>query len=515
MSSSSHTAVDFGAQALLALRRFPDRIAFQTDVERYSYAAALDVIGRMQTVFAARGRRNGDIVAILTDNSFEAWCATIAAQALGCGVTALHPKAAAVDHLFQIHDAGARCLLVDAIGHGAGAADLLAGLNDSIDVLALGSADFAPDLVQLAQAEGTATARSLARPEDIAMIHYTGGTTGRSKGVVRLQRAASAFALYAPLSDYELPGTPRYLGVAPNSHAAGTFLLPVLWRGGTIHLMRSFDLQQALATIEREKINYTFLVPSMIYSLLDSPALAKHDLSSLELLLYGASPIAVPRLMEAMDRLGPVLSQVYGQSECMPISALRRTDHSLDAPELLSSCGFPAASATIALLDDQGNPVAAGEAGEICIRSPTSLDRYHNLPDLTEEALAGGWLHTGDVGRQDERGYLFIVDRKKDMIISGAFNIYSRDVEDALASHADVAVCAVIGTPHPKWGEAVTAYVVRKPGALASAETLAAHVKGQKGSLYAPKRVEFIDTLPLTAVGKVDKKALRDLASHS
>ncbi|WP_176595042.1 MULTISPECIES: AMP-binding protein [Sphingobium] len=515
MSQSNHNAVNFGAQALLALRRFPDRIAFRTDMESYSYGATLELIGRMQAVFAGRGLRNGDIVAILTDNSFESWCATIAVQTLGCGVTALHPKNAITDHIFQVKDAGAKCLIIDALGHGATAAALLPALEPGIDVLAIGKADFAPDLVRLAEETGTATPCSRAEPDDIAMIHYTGGTTGRAKGAVRLQRTASAFALFAPLSDYELPELPSYLGVAPNSHAAGTFILPLLWRGGTIHLMRGFDVEQALAIIERERINFTFLVPSMIYTLLDDPALGRRDISSLETLFYGASAIAPPRLLEAVERLGPILSQGYGQTECLPLSILRRADHRADAPHLLSSCGFPAASATVALLDEDGKPVPTGEPGEICVRSPAALDRYHNLPELTAETLAGGWLHTGDIGTQDERGYLYIVDRKKDMIISGGFNIYSRDVEDALTSHEQVDICAVIGTPHPKWGEAVTAYVIRKAGADVSEQALAAHVKARKGSLYAPKRVEFVDALPLTAVGKIDKKALRDLAGRT
>lgn len=515
MSFPDHTAVSLSGQALIALRRYPDRIAFQTDSEQHSYAATLDMIGRMQAVFAARGLKRGDIVVILTDNSFEAWCATIAVQALGCGISALHPKGSTADHLFQVRDSGARCLIIDAAGYAAVAPSLLSSIDADIDILAIGPADFAPDLVQLAHGAGATGAQDMARSDDVALIHYTGGTTGRSKGVVRSQRTASAFALYSPLSDYELPAVPRYLGIAPNSHAAGTFLLPVLWRGGTIHLMRNFDIGHALDVIERERINYTFLVPSMIYALLDSPDLPRHDIASLQVLFYGAAPIAPPRLLEAMERLGPILSQGYGQTECLPVSVLRREDHDARMPELLSSCGFPASSATVALLDETGVTVPVGEPGEICIRSPASFDRYHNLPELTAETLADGWLHTGDVGRQDERGYLYLVDRKKDMIISGGFNIYSREVEDVVAGHEDVAVCAIVGTPHEKWGEAVTAYVVRKAGSTVTADALVKHVKDKKGSLYAPKTVEFVDQLPLTSVGKIDKKALRERASPS
>ena len=192
MPQPNHNAVDFGAQALLALRRFPDRVAFQSETNRFSYSATLDLIGRFQAVLAARGRKNGDIIAILTDNSFESWCVTIAAQGLGCGVTALHPKNAIADHIYQVADAGAKCLIIDALGHSESASALLPALDAEIDILAIGGADFGPVLVALADAAGSTTPLSRARPDDIAMIHYTGGTTGRAKGAVRLQGTARA-----------------------------------------------------------------------------------------------------------------------------------------------------------------------------------------------------------------------------------------------------------------------------------------------------------------------------------
>ena len=511
MPQPNHNAVDFGAQALLALRRFPDRVAFQSETNRFSYSATLDLIGRFQAVLAARGRKNGDIIAILTDNSFESWCVTIAAQGLGCGVTALHPKNAIADHIYQVADAGAKCLIIDALGHSESASALLPALDAEIDILAIGGADFGPDLVALADAAGSTTPLSRARPDDIAMIHYTGGTTGRAKGAVRLQGTASAFALFAPLSDYELPVAPRYLGVAPNSHAAGTFLLPLLWRGGTIHLMRGFDVEQALATIERERINFTFLVPSMIYTLLDHPSLDRHDMSSLETLLYGASSITPPRLLEAIERLGPVMSQAYGQTECLPLSVLRRADHKADTPHLLSSCGFPAASATVALLDEDGDPIPAGETGEICVRSPAALDRYHNLPDLTAETLAGGWLHTGDIGIIDERGYLAITDRKKDMYISGGFNCYPAEIENLLMAHPSIHMAAVIGMPDERMGEVGKAFVVLRPGQALDEPGLLAWARENMANYKVPRRIVFVPELPFNAGGKVLRAALNAL----
>jgi fatty-acyl-CoA synthase len=273
--------------------------------------------------------------------------------------------------------------------------------------------------------------------------------------------------------------------------------------------LKGFDPEKFLATIAREKINTTLMVPTMIYVMLDHPVLAKTDMSSLELVLYGASPMSPSRLVEGLERIGPVFSQLYGQTECYPASVLRKADHDARRPELFASCGFPVASCNVSLRDEDNNEVKQGEAGEICVQGPHTMEGYWKKPEQTAEAFKGGWLHTGDIARADERGYLYIVDRKKDMIVSGGFNIFPREVEDVLSSHPDVAMAAVIGVPDAKWGEAVTALVVAKPGAKPSAEVLTQLVKDRKGGTHAPKKIEIVDALPLTAVGKVDKKVLR------
>jgi fatty-acyl-CoA synthase len=247
----------------------------------------------------------------------------------------------------------------------------------------------------------------------------------------------------------------------------------------------------------------------MVYVLLDHPRLDQTDLSSLELILYGASPMSPTRLVEGLERIGPIFSQLYGQTECYPVSVLRKEDHDARRPELFASCGFPIASCSVSLRDEDDNEVDPGEAGEICVRAAHAMEQYWKRPEQTAETFKGGWLHTGDIARADERGYLYIVDRKKDMIVSGGFNIFPREVEDVLSSHPDVAMAAVIGVPHEKWGEAVAALIVVKAGTTPSAEALMQLVKDRKGGPHAPKQVEFVDALPLTAVGKVDKKVLR------
>ena len=185
-----------------------------------------------------------------------------------------------------------------------------------------------------------------------------------------------------------------------------------------MHLLKGFEPEKFLATIEREKINFTLMVPTMIYVLLDHPRLDKTDLSSLELILYGASPMSPTRLVEGLERIGPVFSQLYGQTECYPVSVLRKADHDAARPELFASCGFPIASCSVSLRDEDNNEVKPGEAGEICVRAPHAMEQYWKRPEQTAETFKGGWLHTGDIARADERGYLYIVDRKKDMIVS-------------------------------------------------------------------------------------------------
>jgi fatty-acyl-CoA synthase len=210
-----------------------------------------------------------------------------------------------------------------------------------------------------------------------------------------------------------------------------------------------------------------------------------------------------------MERIGPVFSQLYGQTECYPASVLRKADHNPKNPELFLSCGFPIAACQVKILNEDDQEVATGEAGEICIRATHVMAEYWKRPEQTAETLKNGWLHTGDIAKADERGYMYILDRKKDMIVSGGFNIFPREVEDVLSTHTDVAMVAVVGVPDDKWGEAVTAIVVARAGTQPNEQTLIELVKQRKGSAHAPKHIKFVKELPMTGVGKVDKKALR------
>jgi fatty-acyl-CoA synthase len=300
------------------------------------------------------------------------------------------------------------------------------------------------------------------------------------------------------------------LFAAQLSHAGATLFTPTLLRGGSMFVLPRFEPGAVLQAIQDHRLNCTLMVPTMIYALLDHPRLDEFDLSSLETIFYGGSMISPARLKEAIERIGPVFSQFYGQAEApMVVTLMRKAEHDVKDPGRLASCGRPLPWSHVALLDSRNQPVADGEPGEICVRGPLVMTGYRNAPDLTAAAFDGGWLHTGDVAVRDLDGFLRIVDRKKDMIVSGGFNIFPRELEDVLAGHPAVAQAAVFGLPDPKWGEAVTAAVMLRPGAVVTADELIALAAERKGAYQAPKRIVFVDAIPQTAVGKPDKKALK------
>ncbi|WP_375158567.1 AMP-binding protein [Bradyrhizobium sp. RDT46] len=508
MSDPLHASSPTCAQTLRALSRYPGRTAFSWPGGSLSYRGTIDLIGRIQGVFMRLGLQPGARVAFLTANRADTWCAGVAAQLSRLCITWLHPLGSLEDQLFQLEDSEAEMLVVDAAAFRDRGGELAARAARLKAVFTMGPAGYGADLLAAIESAGHASARSLAGLDDLSTLNYTGGTTGKSKGALRYHRE-NAGAAAAILADFEIPDAARYLTVAPISHVAGTKVLPTLMRGGTVHMLRGFDPEAVLTTIARERINFTLFVPTMIYVLLDHPALEKTDLASLELVLYGASAMSPSRLVEGIERIGPVFSQLYGQTECYPVSVLRKADHDPKTPELFLSCGFPIAACEVRILDDNDEEVKTGEAGEICVRAPHAMAEYWRRPDITAETLKNGWVHTGDIARQDERGYMFILDRKKDMIVSGGFNIFPREVEDVLSQHADVAMVAVVGIPDEKWGEAVTAIVVPREGARPDPDELINLVRTRKGSAHAPKQIRFVKQLPMTGVGKVDKKVLR------
>jgi fatty-acyl-CoA synthase len=492
-----------------ALRCFPERVAFRQGDRTLRYSEADDLLSRFVTVFHGLGLRAGAGIGLLSPNRPEVWITQAAPGFLGCSYTALHPLGSFEDHVYACDEAGLKVLVVDPAYAERGAA-LLDGSACVQHLLTFGPSSGGQDILRLAaSARPTALQRCEISPETTTWLLYTGGTTGVPKAAELPERAIAQMAMSVSVG-WDLPGRRNYLAVAPISHAAGMLVTPTLLAGGTVSLMKGWDPQEWVATIARDQITLSLLVPTMIYALLDSGALDSADLSTLETIMYGASPMAPARLREGLERMGQIFCQLYGQTECAGIvSSLWRHQHRLDAPQRFGSCGQPMPGVRISLRDEDDQIVAPGDRGEVCVQGLNVMKGYHKRPDLDAEALIGGWLHTGDVAVEDDEGFLYLVDRKKDMIVSGGFNVFPSEVEKILTEDPSVAAAAVIGVPHDIWGEAVKALVVARPGFTIDADRLIKLVKARKGAHYAPKSLDTVDQIPLTPLGKPDKRALR------
>ncbi len=350
-------------------------------------------------------------------------------------------------------------------------------------------------------------------PEDLVGIYYTGGTTGKPKGVM-LSHRAWVYTILMETLEFDFGREEVFAYMTPLTHAGGCLMLPILLRNGRCVIMDHFDPKELLETVQREKVTMTFLVPTMIYVLLDYPELKNYDLTSLTNVIYGASAIAPERLKQAITTFGPIFTQLFGQTEApMTFSVLSREDHIIQDPErerqIFASAGRPTFHCEVRLVDDDGNDVKQGEPGEIIVRCANMMSGYYKNPEATADTIRNGWLFTGDIAMKDDEGFIYIVDRKKDMIISGGFNIYPREIEDVLFEHPAVKDTAVIGIPHEKWGEEVKAVVVLREEGGATEQELIDFVKSKKGSLVTPKSVDFWEAIPLTNLGKVDKKTIR------
>jgi fatty-acyl-CoA synthase len=467
--------------------------------------ATSQFVQALQSVGVGPGTRVG----VLSANRPEVLHVGHATQLLASINAPMHPLGGLEDHVYVITDAQIEVLVFDAQRYGVRAAELKKRVP-GLRLLALGDCAFAEDLCRLA--EGFTPKRLVAPqvgPHDIQRLGYSGGTTGKPKALASVHRTGLV-TLQIMLAEWEWPNPPRVLSCTPLSHAGAALFLPTLLKNGTMLVLPSFDPVAVMQAIQDHRVNCMMLVPAMIHALLDHPRFSEFDLSALETVFYGASAISATRLKEAIERIGPVFFQFYGQAEApMSITLMRKDEHDVNDLRRLASCGRPVPWSHVELLDSKGEPVADGEPGEICVRGPLIMDGYRDNPELTAETFRGGWLHTGDVAVRDPDGFLRIVDRTKDMIVTGGFNVYPREIEDILAQHPAVAQVAVIGVPHEKWGEAVKALIVLRDGKAADVQELIAMVAQRKGSFQAPKSIEFIDAIPQTAVGKPDKKALR------
>lgn len=499
-----------------AVQQHPHRIAVRFGDCQRTFPEFADRVARLAGALQTLGMQTGDRVAMLALNS-DRYLEYQMAVPWGGGV--LNPcniRWSAAEILYSLEDSGSTILLVDETFRPM-VEQIRRDCSTLREVVYCSDGDVPAGMhgyeALLAGAEPVVDA--LRRGEDLAGIFYTGGTTGFPKGVMLSHTNLCSSGLALRAEELAMPGG-TYLHAAPMFHLADIGLAMPHWIEGNTHaIIPAFNPELVLDTLERDRVTNMLLVPTMIQMLVDHPAMKKpRDLSSLKTIAYGASLIPEAVLERAMAALpGVGFVQAYGMTELSPLATINPAwYHTPEARQLgkLRSAGRASYCTEVRIVDAQGKEVPRGTVGEVAVRGPNVMQGYWNKPEQTAAAIRDGWMHTGDGAWMDEDGFIFIADRLKDMIISGGENVYSAEVENALAQHPAVAACAVIGVPSDKWGEAVHAVVVRKPEHEASAETLIAHCKSLIAGYKCPRSVDFKDALPLSGAGKVLKTKLRE-----
>jgi acyl-CoA synthetase (AMP-forming)/AMP-acid ligase II len=509
--------MNIGTLFTKSAKSFPERLAICYGDQEWTYAELNERINRLTNGFRELGLHKGDHVAILSFNCPEFLEALFACFKAGlCAVPInfrLHPR----EYSFIIDHSDSAAVVfgedfrdplysfkeeMPKVNHYICIANPREGMLKYEDLISNRSSKF----------EDVEVDR-----DDLAWLFYTSGTTGSPKGAMLthgnlLAMTMSFYADMAPLGPDD-----AVLHAAPLSHASGCYSLPNFAKAANnvILEMRSFNPQAVCETIQRRKITNMFVAPTMVKILVSWPEIGNYDLSSLKCLDYGGGPMYVEDLKEAVRKLGQCLVQVYGQGESpMTISYLRSEEHLLEGTEeqmvRLQSAGIARTDVEVKVFDENDNEVPQGEIGEIVLRGEEVMRGYWKNPEATAETLRGGWLHTGDVGKMDERGYIYLLDRSKDMVISGGENIYPREIEDVILRHPAVHEVAVIGVPDDYWGEALKAVISLKPGMQASEQEIIDFCKQYLASYKKPKSVEFIGELPKSSYGKILKRELRE-----
>jgi acyl-CoA synthetase (AMP-forming)/AMP-acid ligase II len=477
-----------------------------------SYASALSLARRIAAALNAAGLGPGDHAAVLSPNAPIAFTASFGILGAGMAYVPANPHntPAAIAASLNLLD-------VRVLFYHSALAPMVSEIRARLPKMRLFVAldagrDGDPTLDQFIAGHDGAGPQPAVSLADTAFIGQTGGTTGEPKGVLVSHRAVFAF-VEKYLAEVITPA-PVLLAATPLTHAAGMLAMPIVAQGGTIVMMSRPDLPRFLDLIGEHRVTTTFLPPTVIYRLLDLPGAESRDFSSLRHFIYGAAPMSVARLRQAIGLFGPVMAQCYGQTECHSfITFMRPEDHFIDGrladDARLSTCGRPSLGSRIVIRDDDGAILADGQTGEICVQSDLAMTGYYKNDVATAEVLRDGLVHTGDVGFVDADGFLHIVDRKKDLIITGGFNVYPAEVEQVVNSHPSVADCGVVGVPHEDWGEAVTVAVELKPGAALTADELLRFCRPRLGGVKTPKHVLIWPDLPRSPIGKVIRGNIR------
>ena len=493
----------------------PDTTAVWFGGDTTTYEELDERVNRTANAIAALGVGKGDRVAILSRNCPEYLDVYFADGKIGAVTTPLNFRLAPAELEYIINDSEA-VVLIAAAEYIDAVESIRSNLRNVREFLCIGAApDGWKDFRALTAAAPAAAPDVDVHEDDLLYQMYTSGTTGRPKGAMISHRNVCTNITQLMLANRTSEGD-RGLIVAPMYHAAaGICSLCFVAGGATIVMMEDFVPDEVLRVLAEQKVTHALLVPAMILFLLGMPEVEKTDFSALRCIMYGASPIPAEVLKKAIEVFGCDFVQAFGQTESVAVlSVLSAADHKAAVEQgkakLLTSCGREAFGTEVRIVDEEGKEVADGELGEIVARGGQVMRGYWKLEEATASTLKDGWLHTGDIGMRDGDGYLYVMDRMKDMIVSGGENVYPREIEEVLFSHPDIADAAVIGVPSDKWGESVKAVVVPKPGAGLDERAVISFCGERLAGYKRPNSVDFIDALPKNPSGKVLKRELRE-----
>ncbi|MEU5056089.1 MULTISPECIES: AMP-binding protein [unclassified Streptomyces] len=518
------TSMNLGTYLSRSARYRPDATALVCGEHTWTYSRLDSETNRLASALIARGLRPGDAVASLAWNRGELVEVEFALYKAGLTRTPVNARLGRgeIEHILRY--APVRVLFFDAAHREDALAAIAAAGTGCVPVLLddtsteADTATDTPGTVRYREllAEGSTEAVTVDVSEDDAcVLNFTSGSTGTLKAAVQSVGNRLANMRKQLMSDESRPGpATRYLACGPITHATGMGLLAGVFAGSTAYVLPAWSAEAFLDSVEKERITTTFLVPAMLNMVLAHPGAAGRDLSSLTSVRVGGAPVSPRRLRDAVALFGPVVAQGYGLGETTSVVAGLSSAETARAvasdPELLQSCGRAVYDTEIRIVDDTGRELGPREVGEIIVRGPDCVRAYWNEPELSAETFRDGWVHTGDLAWMREDGYLFLVDRKKDMIISGGFNIYCTEVEAALYEHPAVQEACVVGVPDETWGEAVKAVVVTRPGHSLSAEEVTAFCAQRLDRLKKPRSVDFVAELPHNRNGKLDRRAVRE-----
>jgi acyl-CoA synthetase (AMP-forming)/AMP-acid ligase II len=490
-----------------ALRQ-PDHLAVVCGARRVTYGQLADRVARLASALAAFGVSRGTAVGVLSANSAEYVEIVYALAELGATWVPVNFRLAPPEVEYIVRDSGAGFLFYSS-GFEAVADHLREIFAAELTLFPLGES--ADGRYEALLREARPAARALLFADDPFALMYTSGTTGRPKGVLLTHRQFLSGTYYF-LAALGAKADDRKLQAIPQFHAGGAiYQMAYMLAGATIVVLPAFDPAMALRLMQEEGVTAAGLVPAMLNAVCENAAGIGAALPQLRQIMYGGSSIASNALLRAMDLFAVDFIQTYGQTEAAVIVTVldaetHRRARASGSEYLLRSCGRPLLGYDVALLGPDGFDPASGE---LCVRSNALMTGYWNRPEATATTIVDGWLRTGDVATRDDEGYLYIVDRKVDMIVSGGENVYALEVENVLADHPDIAEVAIVGVPDPRWGEAVLAIVAPRPGGTITLDQVRAHCQGRLGRFKIPKRLEIIDALPRNGSGKVFKHVLR------